>query len=598
MFVDLLRDVTNIEVRVPQLTLSPADPSAGAAAGDITPSGTVNLFPLQTIFIQITATLTVDVDEVPQNPTMRHLAMECGESDPLTAWARMLSHIHATPVLVTKTVASVTSSNLRTSTTLARLGGGYSDSAFVLEVYPPAVNTSSKPQNTAASPPRRRRSAIGRNFDAGSELESYVSLAWPENPIAESSRPPLRTSFSPPGGALARNPGASFFHACPSIVLKGAGDGSLSQEALRSASPASGAPSSSAAQTLNKQQPQFTYMLPLTVPNVADGSGCIAVRLNLSPSAPPGEAVVTTTAPPSTHSTIVAGADAYEALVDYDTIDAPITHLDTAPSPPTTFSSDGTRSGSSSGGTLGRAASLDSGGAAAGCNTATNNDPLFVGTVVQPIRVRGALECETRSRLVAPNRAHILVSLTNVSSMSTQIHGVEFDLLSTRIGQFKDSLDYAANKSPDYRTAPKALEDNLVAMLARSLAVVPLASDESKPYLQPRETYCFQFVVQLRPHLAHILTSSASSANNSTPSSNINRAIVDSGAKLDVTRSSGFALVDAAGGFTGKTPGQDLQEILKETFVSAVHVQFSADAVVIGGEHLFRSELSVPWTLS
>jgi hypothetical protein len=242
-------------------------------------------------------------------------------------------------------------------------------------------------------------------------------------------------------------------------------------------------------------------------------------------------------------------------LLDWATMDAPLCHVD-----------------------VGSSSSVANTAAA----TATDWEPSFVGTAVLRIFVRAALECETRSRAVAPNRTHICISLTNVSPMNTQVQLVEFDLLSTRIGQFKDSLDYVANKSPDYRTAPKAPEDDLVNLLTRSISVVPLPVDERKPYLQPRETYCFQFVVQLRPHLAHLLTSLASATS---PTSSNGRSAMPT--EVGVQHSS----------LESVNVTQQLRGILRKTFVSAVHVQFLSDAWE-DRSVVFRAEQSVLWTLS
>lgn len=458
-----LRQVTRFEI----------DKSVAAHSPLSKREGFVRVFPLQTIVLVLRATLTIPAAETSSNEKLRMIMLEVGESDPVEAWKKILRELSVFPVTTTRTpdldehASGAASSSAAVSTAAAAM-------AFVNDLYPPSTTET---HNVT--------------------LFSYLTSTQPPTTSSVSCSNGIENaSFSTPGALQARRPGSAYTHAASPKLAPG---------------------------TFASSPISFTYHIPVTMPNIAAGYGCIALRLGLG------------------HNPLSVSLGSY-------------------------------------------------GGAS--CMSS-----LFIGTLVYRVNVVSAVEIECVSRRVFANRTHVQVSVTNVSSKNIHIHSVDFDLLSSRLGQFKDSLDTRIDHCPELRVAPKAIDDEAIQKLRQSIVVLPLVVDELRPHLQPMEMYCFQFVLQLKNHLGYMLVDRcAASANSSSPrksaaaSSSTRQQLSDSTELLAETSQNIEERQKAAQDHNG------LVALLQNTFVSAVHVSYQSDEWD-DPSSLFKADRSVSWSL-
>ena len=228
------------------------------------------------------------------------------------------------------------------------------------------------------------------------------------------------------------------------------------------------------------------------------------------------------------------------------------------------------------------------GGAAA--NAFAQNNLQCLGTLVLPIELSSVLACAARSLCVQPHRVIIEVGVRNTSNKTIAIDSVQLDLKSTWIGECKGSLENVPSL-PEQKIAPKAIDIAGVELLEQSVILSPLNVNDSTPILQPCEAYSFLFSISLKPHLVH-LTQRQSLASELAPFIKNNGSSSSSG---------------------GEASYRAIKEVLAETFVSTIYVQYSAmvsspslshdsDEAALGGVgnsvSEFEKETTVVWSFA
>ncbi|CCW65364.1 unnamed protein product [Phytomonas sp. EM1] len=160
-----------------------------------------------------------------------------------------------------------------------------------------------------------------------------------------------------------------------------------------------------------------------------------------------------------------------------------------------------------------------------------NNDALFgrergyflpVGCHYSPIRVRCALDLMSVTFPLSNDRLLLNLSITNASSAPITFYGATFDLYASDVwnpayetpGKSLPNGEGPSQKptvvsisSSEQRLGPSGASLRTIDVLTKIVTITPmLASDDRPPvFLQPQETYSFQFVVEVIPQLCYLL---------------------------------------------------------------------------------------------
>lgn len=232
----------------------------------------------------------------------------------------------------------------------------------------------------------------------------------------------------------------------------------------------------------------------------------------------------------------------------------------------------------------------------------------FMGTLVFRIRIHSTVNVDCTARVVSFNRTHVQVAITNVSSKNLHVTEVDFDLLSTKIGaslfetrskKCPTDGDYSCAES-EMPLAPSADQESFVFLLKEHLSVLPLATEEPRPHLQPKEVFCFQFLIQAKSHVAHALNEAtwskiaplvAASQQNRDSS----RRIV-----LKSRKNAPASSIIPVSGSSGDDAVQQVNSVvdilLKHHFTSTVRVHYQTDDWE-DPKTVLRSDACVTWKL-
>ncbi|RHW71147.1 hypothetical protein DPX39_080029100 [Trypanosoma brucei equiperdum] len=131
---------------------------------------------------------------------------------------------------------------------------------------------------------------------------------------------------------------------------------------------------------------------------------------------------------------------------------------------------------------------------------------VVLGTCHYRAVVSRLLRCTSVARQISSTSVMICVNVANVAHVPVRVQEVSFDIYSTQMGEGDNDIG-GVQLTHEQRFGPCGTDLKAIKLLQRTVTVTPLLLHGRclEETLQPGESACFQFAIEVQPHLCHLL---------------------------------------------------------------------------------------------